>query len=341
MRLFNHMCFVSKLGLLAPLVLTGCQGSETQEPRQAIAASLPAPTKATLPKRVSPTVSSPLPTTPVPCPNDASTIEALTELSVQDAWVLSPRSLLLKLRFENGTMAAWKPLLRKNKRALNEVASYRLSRLLGVCEVPAAARRALPLRSTVSLVSQRNREAGAALVRKTAADDSGAVQGAIISWIDDLDDTGLSARGGRAFLSRILEQSGQGTHSGDEALLAAQYSRMLVFDYVSGNWDRFSGGNLYQSRDGKRLVLLDHNNAFAPWSARQKERMQSQLDLLTRFDRRQIEALRGLTAQRLAQAMGDDELLCDEALRLTTLRAEHVLRRVSQQAATGANPYLP
>lgn len=264
------------------------------------------------------------------CPDDTAALGALSGAKLTDARLLSSRSLSLKLHLDNGSKAVFKPVLSSSRSALNEVAAYRLSRLLGVCEVPVATIRSLPVAQLTALIASRDSQAAQSFSGKAARDDTGQVNGALLAWVDDIDEGALGARGGRAWLNRLVNPTQGSEPSATDASLASQYARMLVFDHVIGNWDRFSGGNLFLNRQGSRLVLIDHNNSFAPWSLRQAARMKSQLEALTFFDPRQIERLRTLDAVAIRKAQGQDPLLGEDAVRLLLSRVKEVLEQVAK-----------
>jgi hypothetical protein len=334
----NHLRTIWVLAL----VFASCSGNEPPAKREP--ATDPPPEDSAVPESpIEPALAENFPTPeeePL-CSDSTSLLNTLQHETIKEARVISARSLSLKLRLAADTWAAWKPMLRKYRRALNEVAAYRLSRFLGVCEVPQTVVRSFPLNELLSFVTPKDPLFAAALSRDALRNETGAATGAAIAWIEDIDPKGLEERGHRSFLSQLLHRTGQGSASGDEASLAAQYSRMLVFDHVFGNWDRFSGGNLFLSRDGKRLVPIDHNNSLAPWSARQNKRMQGQLESLSLFDRTQIETLRTMTLEKIATIIGNDLGLGNDTFLLVLERSRQVLDRISRLLDSGADPYLP
>ena len=44
--------------------------------------------------------------------------------------------------------------------------------------------------------------------------------------------------------------------------MAAQVSTLIVFDFLTANPDRYSGGNMKMSPDGKQLFFMDNTMSF-------------------------------------------------------------------------------
>ncbi len=89
-------------------------------------------------------------------------------------------------------------------------------------------------------------------------------------------------------------------HAGDMGTreLARQVSEVLVFDYLVGNWDRFSGVKAWwgvncQFAEG-RIVSIDNGAAFQPYA---NDRVRSHFDRVERFSRSFIRELRLLNKE--------------------------------------------
>jgi hypothetical protein len=264
-------------------------------------------------------------------------IERLSGSPVVGARPVSPRSLSVKIALASGDRAAFKPLRKTSRSARWEVAFYALSPLVGARRVPPSTLRRVPLAQLVALLHPSYPELAASLRAEADVDDRGLVGGAVIAWIDDLAPTRFDGAGGRALLERWLAPDGP---SAADEPLAAEASRMIVADHVLGNWDRFSGGNLFESRSGRALWLIDNNGSFAPWSDRQRERMDGQLLACARFSREQVARLRALTAGAVRGAVRGEEAkgiaarLLDDAEVATLLeRRDAVVRRVDALVA--------
>ncbi len=95
--------------------------------------------------------------------------------------------------------------------------------------------------------------------------------------------------------TEILEQSSNLT----AAQLAAQVSEVLVFDYLIGNWDRFSGvpdwwGVNCQYKDG-RIVSIDNGASFPSYS---NDKVKERFLMTERYSAHFIESLRNLDKEQ-------------------------------------------
>ena len=138
------------------------------------------------------------------------------------------------------------------------------------------------------------------LGKEALTGNNGAVPGAMIAWMNDIVESGLDGRKGRVKLDLFL--SIDGPTPGEEPLVAPA-SSMVTLDYVAGNWDRFSGGNLFADSSGSSLVLIDNNGSFSRWSERQRKRMEGLLLSCQRFSVALISRLRRLEAREVMDAM--------------------------------------
>ncbi len=270
-------------------------------------------------------------TAPSPAENDL--IAQLSTGRITRAIPVSKRSLSLKVWLDNGVKAVFKPMLKHNRRAVHEVAVFKLARHLNVRIVPPSTMRSIPLHRLVRLIKKRSPEVAAKLERTALTDNRGAVSGALIHWIDNLDSTQLKAMGGSAALTEPLASTGPPEGG---APLAEKASIMIVFDYVTGNWDRFSGGNLFLSPDGSELVLIDNNSTFALWSKRQQNRMVGLLSQTMRFSTSLIEDLGTLQTGEVKYLLSKNpygeslELLSTEEIDLLFHRRDTVISHVEQ-----------
>jgi hypothetical protein len=271
----------------------------------------------------------------------AKLVDRLVSSPVVGARPISPRSLSVKLALASGDRAVWKPLRRTNRTARYEVAFYKVAPLVGAGGVPASALRRVPLAQLAGLLEVSYPDAAKALRDEALADGAGLAGGAIIEWIDELGPPRFAGETGWKALAALL--AADGPSPTDEPGVAAA-SRMVVADYVAGNWDRFSGGNLFADTSGRGLWLVDNNGSFARWSDKQRARMDGQLAACGRFSASQIERLRELTVRSVRAALVDEEargvvehLLTDDEVHLVLERRDTVLRKVDAEiAARGA-----
>ncbi len=168
----------------------------------------------------------------------------------------------------------------------------------------------------------------------SCAGRSASTAGAMIFWVADLNDMELDH-------SREMDMwRGWLQHDGvvpeDRLALAADLATMVSFDFLIGNWDRFSGGNVDGNAGGTRLYVRDHNVAFAhPLPERLLRRIGVHLRRTQRFSRAWVGALRGLDEARLRDALrlgtGEDAryLLSDAQIRDVLERRDGLLSYIA------------
>ncbi len=268
-------------------------------------------------------------------------MQILSRGEVTAARLLSPRSLSVKLWFKGGSQAVFKPLLKGDRRARFEVAAHRMAELLAIDGVPAATMRAFRLDVLTNRIENGDPEAAEKLKAAVRVAGNGRVTGAVIDWVGDIDREGLDAAGGIPAIKSWLYPARP--KSKDDHPLAADAARMVVFDYIIGNWDRFSGGNLYVAKGGRRLVLLDHNGTFGPWEGKRKERMDRLLEGIERFPAVLVDRIRKLTREEVEEALGKDPwhasngLLGPDELDLLLQRRDALITHIDGLAQSKGN----
>lgn len=245
-------------------------------------------------------------------------------------------SLSFRLDFADGSRAAFKPA-QTNLQTIprKEVAAYRICRLLGIVGVPPAIPRAV---TRDELLSHLHPESVASLPRiraETLFTPQGKTLGAASYWIPEIRDVGLDTPEGMRKAGAWMKV-GAALDPADEAL-AAQFSNLIVFDFLTANPDRFSGGNIKGSPEGDRIYFMDNTMAFflAPDGA-PKTRLW--LEQTERFSRALVAALPRLSESRLAHLLGPDvegqEILTSSEIRAVVARREAVQHRVEGLIAT-------
>ena len=113
--------------------------------------------------------------------------------------------------------------------------------------------------------------------------------------------------------------------------MAAQVSQLVVFDFLTANPDRYSGGNIKMSPEGDRLYFMDNTMAFF-LGAEGQPRNRAWLDRTERFSRRMWTALDRITERTLQRLVGPDsdgqEILTVSEIRAVVARRETVQRHV-------------
>jgi hypothetical protein len=216
-------------------------------------------------------------------------------------------SYVLKVRMDNGLIAAFKPqskLPLGDRRYKGEIAAYRLGRALGLESVPIAVPRAFaPAALRRSFATPESAED---FDRRARVDEHGMVHGALMPWIERYDALPWEDGDARARWQGWLTDAAATIDAGDRAMASAM-STMIVFDYVTGNWDRWSGGNIVRDGSTGRLLYVDNDGAFyeAPPGARLSRQL-ALLQRVVRFSRRFVAALRALDLPSIREALGVD-----------------------------------
>jgi hypothetical protein len=194
--------------------------------------------------------------------------------------------------------AAFKPESRLHPQGwLAEVAAYRIARELALDSVPPAVLR------SVDRGQLRRRLDDNDLPVDLVVND-GVVRGAFIYWVPGLLRSDLDTPEGITRWQNWLRQDGAIPE--DDRIIARDLSNMLVFDYLIGNRDRFSGGNL-KPAEGGRIIIRDHNLAFPfTLSGSAHERLLETLMRTQRFSRTTIERLVAMNEEALRAATADE-----------------------------------
>ena len=210
-------------------------------------------------------------------------------------------SYVLKLRLEGGAVAVFKPrskLPLGDHRYRGEIAAYRLATALGLDNVPRALPRSFEAAKLAALQSD--------FAGKGLPDDDGRIRGALMPWIDGYRVLPLEEKDPRARWEPWLFDV-RSTIPDDRRALAASVSTMIAFDYVTANWDRWSGGNVAEDAATGKVLFVDNDGAFydSPDPAA-LARSRALLGRVTRFSRRFVAALRGMDAAKVRDALGDE-----------------------------------
>jgi hypothetical protein len=168
-----------------------------------------------------------------------------------------------------------------------DVAAYRLSRALGFGKVPPTCLRTM---------ARADLEAAAAgtpvadrLDKEVRWDKDGkTVAGAYQLWVDGLESGRMDTD--RAWQGVLLQSAPLPADASARAR-AAEGSRLMSFDFLIANWDRWSGDNTFQIKNGP-YVWLDNAAGFGAYGARAKKRNEATFAKVQRFSWSFVAALR-------------------------------------------------
>lgn len=249
-------------------------------------------------------------------------------------------NVVFKARFKKGP-----------DRFRGEIAAFRLGEALGIGDrLPVAAPVTFPASSFRALLSGDSATAydDGALIDGSARGP--VVRGASLGWIKGLSFYPLEKK---AFRDQALAELKQGAPpyvarlpqprpvAPDEAsLLAAlpdaeEVSTLLAFDWLTGNFDRWSGANVGRDDATGHLIYIDNDGAFLdPMPAAPLARQWQLVDGCDRYSKRFVASLRSLDADALRAALGTG--VAEEPLLKAPVLAGVIERRTKLLAAIDA-----
>lgn len=240
-------------------------------------------------------------------------------------------SVSCRLDFTDGSRASFKPT-QSNPQSTprKEAAAYRLGRALGLSVIAPAMLRPMAQRDLFTKLHPDSEWARSRLEGQTIFDERGESLGALMYWIPQVVDLQLDTTDGILTWAEQLSQ--KGTVPPERASILSQLSTLLLFDLVQNNYDRFSGGNLLGSPDGRTLYFMDNAIGFQV-DPDGHQRCWSYLKRAQRFSRRFVAALRQLERSALKEALRDPRtgpLLTDEELDALLSRRDRALRYIDR-----------
>jgi hypothetical protein len=243
-------------------------------------------------------------------------------------------SVVFKVELSTGKKAAFKPASRRGPvRYKGEIAARRLAIALGLSNVPRAFFRSL---DAAPLAAAKG--GGEMLVRE------GSVKGALMPWIDGLSFLALE----QAPLSGQWKQwlrKGESVPD-DQKELARQISTLVAFDFVTANWDRWSGGNVGIDKASGTLLYIDNDGAFFEVPpAEGLQRNKKLVEGVDKFSRSFVARLKALDDDALDRALGEETpgvpLLSTKALAGVHARRTQLLNLIDAKSGdAGADATL-
>jgi Golgi casein kinase, C-terminal, Fam20 len=139
-----------------------------------------------------------------------------------------------------------------------EVGSFRLSKLLKIKSIPPSALRKLSGGYLLSLLKRFNLKEKSVIFEKKIATQKDIIWGATILWVRNASSREITLKKLAKINSNLTTES--------NTKLISQLSDMLILDFMTNNYDRFSGGNIISK--GGNLFFIDNGAAFGkeyPW----------------------------------------------------------------------------
>jgi hypothetical protein len=236
-------------------------------------------------------------------------------------------SISFRLDFADGSRAAFKPeQINPQTVPRKEIAAYRINRMLGLNAVPPATAKTLHRDDLVGKLPPEAAFLATRIDAETTFDEEGFTRGEVSYWIPVIIDSHLDT------LENVLTWWRWMT-IGEEMPpekwdLMAQLSSLLLFDLLTNNSDRFSGGNLLTSTDGRTLYYMDNTFGFQV-EPEGHLRCRTYLFRCQKFSRKLVAALRQLDLPSLRRALQDEPgVLSDAEMRSVIARRDVGLKHV-------------
>ncbi len=190
---------------------------------------------------------------------------------------------------------AFKASTRERPRGpVSEIAAYRVARCLGMSNVPPAVSRQFRASKLRAALHPDDKAKWPEIRDRIGVEEDGVVRGTMIYWITDLTELDIDEPEGIRRWSRWLAQDGE--LPADRRPLAASVSTMIAFDYLIGNFDRWSGGNARGNPTATQVYARDNDIAFPPaLSEKRHGKLIARLLRVERFSRSFYARLRGLS----------------------------------------------
>ncbi|MES1158254.1 MAG: hypothetical protein ABUL67_04045, partial [Haliangium ochraceum] len=123
----------------------------------------------------------------------------------------------------------------------------------------------------------------------------------------------------------------------DQLSMARQVSDLVVFDFLTSNPDRYSGGNMKMSPDGSELFYMDNTMSFF-LDPLGKEKIRDVLFRTQRFSRSLVDALSRITEATLRRALGAEagaghEILTPDEISAVIARRDAIKRYIGELTA--------
>jgi hypothetical protein len=210
-------------------------------------------------------------------------------------------SISFRLDFVDGSRAAFKPeQINPQTVPRKEVAAYRINRWLGFNAVAPATMRTFHRDDLVGKLPAEAAFLAKRIEAETIFDAEGFTRGEVSYWIPIILDSHLDTLDNVMSWWRWMTIGEE--IPPDRVGMMQQLSSLLLFDLLINNSDRFSGGNLMTSKDGRVLFWMDNTFGFQI-EPEGHLRCRTYLFRCQKFSRKSVAALRRFDLVALRQAL--------------------------------------
>lgn len=235
--------------------------------------------------------------------------KALRNAGSQQFKPVGSTSVVFRMRLKGRIDAAFKPRTRRHPNGhLAEVAAYRIGRGLGVSNVTPVVPRQMELETIKrQLHTEYTGKWPELQSEMIVSSDTNKVDGCAIYWIPNMRELGIDNERGIRRWARWLGQGQPAAGREKSRRLARQISNVLLFDFLIGNWDRWSGGNAQGDPEIGQLFVRDHNVAFyEPVPEMQLRRLVRRLRRAERLSRGFVTKLKALDRESLRDLLQEE-----------------------------------
>lgn len=247
--------------------------------------------------------------------DDKVIIEAISKKRLIGAKQIGTTSLSFYFDLQGDIDAKFKPQTYKGARWRMEIAAYHIGKLIGINAIPPATLKRESFEKVKTLLEKRGDLESAKRLSEDAIDYAGVVKGAELYWVPKIIHSKVdTAEQYFESWARLLKTSTP--LNSDEKILATQLSKLITFDYLIANWDRWSGGNVIFLGDRPEVLLfMDHNGAFVhPLSEKFQKRLDIMFNSVECFSKSLIQEIEKLSESKIISSFSSDPNLQDEEI---------------------------
>jgi hypothetical protein len=246
-------------------------------------------------------------------------------------------SLSLRLEFENGARAAFKPEQTwPQSDPRREIAAFRIDRLLGIGHVPPAKSGKFSVAEMLAATDPAARAVMAKRLSEEGIIRHGTLRGELSWWIPEIFDMKIAGHfvdEPEGFVMWMAYLQPWAQIPAELEPMIEQLATCVVFDVLIDNADRWSGWNTKSSQDFKVLYFMDNTLSFSNYKQGHGANL-APLYRMSVFPRALVGKLRALTKEQIEGALGEDPnfgaLLDAQQISAILSRRDHILHHIDR-----------